>query len=237
MSLVPTFPLSQIWNLDTGIHGDDLLYRFDRVADHVGLKGGVFPSSEQRLAESTTQSPYQKYIGDLDVTIDNNWVGDPDGMENRRLPDSNIRTNTDRVSSGFGTKDTLSQLADLAISQLPPGIKSYAQMVEPELRKLIPVEVVAVIDKGREIYEVAQQINTNWQKLATVNHTLPFDKTPTNINIPGSATASNFINSSIFGGKTKTPTANNSQIGWYLNPTFSSAYQNVGANDLPGDYV
>jgi hypothetical protein len=236
MTSTPTFPLSQVWNLETGIHGDDLLFRFDRVAEYAGLNGGIFPSSEQRLSESIFQSPYQKYLGDLDVTINNNWVGDPVGMENRRLPDSNSATNSDRVSSGFGSKDTMSQLADLAINKLPPGIKNFAQMVEPELRNLIPVETIAAIDKGREIYEVAQQISSDWQKLATVNHTLPFDKIAETINIPGLARVSNFINSSIFGGKTKVETNTNSQIGWYLNPTFSSAYQstdqNIGANDL-----
>lgn len=239
MAVLPTFPLSQIWGVDTGVHGDDLLFRFKAVADHVGFKGGVLPESQVRLSESLNQAPYEQYVGELSAKVNSNWVGDPIGAENRRLPDSNISTNGDKTSTGFGANsgDSFTQLADLAISQLPVGIKSYAQMVEPELRKLIPIETIATIEKGREIYEVAQQISANWQNLSTVNQALPFNKAPEDIKIPGLEAENNFINSSIFGGKVKVTPQNNSQISWYLNPTFSSAYQNVGANDLPGNFV
>jgi hypothetical protein len=238
MAVLPTFPLSQIWGVDTGIHGDDLLYRFKAVADNVGMENGVLPESQQRLSESVNQAPYQQYPGELNIDVNSNWVGDPIGAENRRLPDSNLATNGYKISTGFGKNngDSFTQLADLAISQLPAGIRSFAQMVEPELRKLIPVETIATIEKGRELYEVAQQISASWQKLSTVNQILPFDKAPTDIKIPGLEAENNFINSSIFGGRVKVAPQNDSQISWYLNPTFSSAYQNVGANDLPGNY-
>lgn len=235
MAVLPTFPLSQIWGVNTGIHGDDLLYRFSQVANNVGLKGGILPESQQRLTESIDRTPYEQFPGDRTVNTGKDWVGNPIGAEYRRLPDSNAVAADDRVSSGFGNNngDSFTQLANLAITQLPPGIRSYAQMVEPELRKLIPVEVTATIEKGREIYDVAQQISTQWQKLATVNQVLPFDKLPVDLKIPGFFDSENaFINSSIFGGQTKVQSTNNSQISWYLNPTFSSAYQNVGANDL-----
>lgn len=242
MSTLPTFPLSQIWGVDTGIHGDDLLYRFSQVANNVGLKGGILPESAQRLLESIDRTPYEQNPGQRSVTQNNSWTGNPIGAENRRLPDSNAVAANDRTSSGFGgkTKDSFSQLADLAITQLPPGIRTFAQMVEPELRKLIPVEAIATIEKGREIYDVAQQISNQWQKLATVNQALPFKKLPTDIKVPGLGAENAFINSSIFGGRNKVQSTNNSQINWYLNPTFSSAYQNVGVNDLANtlnDYV
>ena len=240
MATLPTFPLSQIWSSDTGVHGDDLMYRFSKAADYVGLKGGIMPQSQQRVDQSINQTPYEQYGVNSPVVQNTNWVGDPVGAENRRLPDSNaIDIGADKISTGFGgnPKDSFSQLADLAISQLPAGIRNYAQMIEPELRNLIPVEATAIIEKGRELYEVAQQISSQWQKLSTVNQVLPFNKAPSEIKIPGLKTENNFINSSIFGGKTTKPANNNSQISWYLNPTFSSAYQNIGANDLPGDFA
>jgi hypothetical protein len=241
MSNLPTFPLSQIWGVDTGIHGDDLLYRFDSVAKYVGFKGSILPSSEQRIEESFSSTPYAQYEGERTVDLDRNWTGRPEGAENRRLPDSNDRTNDNRSSSGFGGDkgDTLAQLADLAVKNLPPGIRNYAQMIEPELRKLIPIETIATIEKGREIYEVAKQISSDWRDLATVNKTLPFNKAPETIALPGDINLkSDYINSGIFGGRVKRYNGSNSQISWYLNPTFSSAYQNnVGINDLPGGYV
>jgi hypothetical protein len=236
MTVLPTFPLSQIWGVDTGIHGDDLLYRFNAVAENVGLTSGVLPESQQRLSESINQAPYEQNTGETSVSINNSWVGDTNGAENRRLPDSNVSTNSDKTSSGFGANngDTFKQLADLAVTQLPVGIKTYAQMVEPELRKLIPTETLATIEKGREIYEVAQQISKSWQDLSTLNQTLPFDKISTLLKIPGLQTATNFINSSIFGGNVKVTPANDKQISWYLNPTFSSAYQVAGTETTSG---